>query len=109
MACHESPQWQLKTMGTSLLGHLVIPPRYGQVYRHKIQALVRNKKNQMHIFKGFEDQSDTYHDTRTHYLMEQDPSLLQDQAEVMDVVVADKVEALKGRKDGPSGATLKSI
>jgi hypothetical protein len=63
----------------------------------------------MHIFKGFEDQSDTYHDTRTHYLMEQDPSLLQDQAEVMDVVVADKVEALKGRKDGPSRAMLKLI
>jgi hypothetical protein len=63
----------------------------------------------MHIFKGFEDQSDTYHDTRTHYLMEQDPLLLQDQAEVMDVVVADKVEALKKRKDGPSRAMLKSI
>jgi hypothetical protein len=63
----------------------------------------------MHIFKGFEDQSDTYHDTRTHYLMEQDPSLLQDQAEVMDVAVADQVEALKKRKDGPSEAILKSI
>jgi hypothetical protein len=63
----------------------------------------------MHIFKGFEDQSDTYHDTRTHYLMEQEPFLIQDQVEVMDVVVADKVEALKGRKDGPSRAMLKSI
>jgi hypothetical protein len=41
--------------------------------------------------------------------MEQDTSLLQDQAEVMDVVAADKVEALKGRKDGPSKAMLKSI
>jgi hypothetical protein len=63
----------------------------------------------MHIFKGFEDQSDTYHDTRTHYLMEQDPSLLQDQAEVMDATATDRVEALKGRKDGPSRAMLKSI
>jgi hypothetical protein len=63
----------------------------------------------MHIFKGFEDQSNTYHDTRTHYLMEQDPSLLQEQAEVMDVVAADKVEALEGRTDGPSKAMLKSI
>jgi hypothetical protein len=63
----------------------------------------------MHIFKGFEDQSDTYHDTRTHYLMEQEPSPIQDQAEVMYVVAADKVEALKGRKDGPSRAMLKSI
>jgi hypothetical protein len=63
----------------------------------------------MHIFKGFEDQSDRYHDTRTHYLMEQEPFLIQDQVEVMDVVAADKVEELKGRKDGPSRAMLKSI
>jgi hypothetical protein len=63
----------------------------------------------MHIFKGFEDQSDTYHDTRTHYFMEQYPSLLHDQVEVMDVAAADKVEALKKRKDGPSKAMLKSI
>jgi hypothetical protein len=79
------------------------------VDRYKIQAPVRNKKNQMHIFKGFEDQSDTYHDTQTHYLMEQDPLLLQDQAKVMDAAAADKVEALKERKDGPSRAMLKSI
>jgi hypothetical protein len=63
----------------------------------------------MHIFKGFEHKSDTYHDTRTHYLMEQNPSLLQDQVEVMDVAAADKVEALKKIKDGPSRAMLKSI
>jgi hypothetical protein len=63
----------------------------------------------MHIFKDFEDQNDTYHDTRTHYLMEQEPSPIQNQDKVMDVVVADKVKALKGRKDGPSKAMLKSI
>jgi hypothetical protein len=57
----------------------------------------------MHIFKGFEDQSDTYHDTRTHYLMEQDPLLLQDQAEVMDAAAVDKVEAPKKEKMGPPG------
>jgi hypothetical protein len=57
----------------------------------------------MHIFKGFEDQSDTYHDTQTHYLMEQDPFLLQDQADVMDVAAADKVEALKNERMGPPG------
>jgi hypothetical protein len=62
----------------------------------------------MHIFKCFENQSDTYHDTRTHYLMEQDPLLLKDQDDGMDVVVADKVEALK-KKDGPSRTKLKSI
>jgi hypothetical protein len=63
----------------------------------------------MHIFKVFEDQSDTYHDTWIHYLIEQDSSLLQDQDEVMDAAADDKVEALKGRKDGPSRAMLKSI
>jgi hypothetical protein len=61
----------------------------------------------MFIFKGFEFQSDTYHDTLTHYLMEQELSLIQDQAEVMDV--ANKVEALKWRKYGPSRAMHKSI
>ena len=63
----------------------------------------------MHIFKGFEDHNGKYHDTRTHYLMEQDPFLLQDHAEVMDVVAADKVEALKEKKEGPSRAMLKLI
>ena len=59
----------------------------------------------MHIFKGFEDQSDTYHDTQTHYLMEQDTFLLQDQAEVTDVVAtaANKVEALQNEKMSPPG------
>jgi hypothetical protein len=62
----------------------------------------------MHIFKCFENQSDTYHDTQTHYLMEQDPLLLKDQVDGMDAVAVDKVEALK-KKDGPSRARLKSI
>jgi hypothetical protein len=62
----------------------------------------------MHIFNYFENQSDTYHDTRTHYLMEKDPLLLKEQANGMDVVPADKVEALK-KKDQPSRARLKSI
>jgi hypothetical protein len=62
----------------------------------------------MCIFKCFENQSDTYHDTRTHYLMEKDPLLLKDQDNGMDVVVDDKVEVLK-KKDGPSKAKLKSI
>jgi hypothetical protein len=62
----------------------------------------------MHMFKCFENQSDTYHDTQTHYLMEQDPLLLQNQVDGMDVVVADRIEVLK-KKDGPSRAGLKSI
>jgi hypothetical protein len=35
--------------------------------------------------------------------MEQDPFLLQDQAEVMDVAAADKVKALKNERMGPPG------
>jgi hypothetical protein len=62
----------------------------------------------MDTFKCFENQSDTYHDTWTHYLMEQDPLLMKDQADGMDVVVADRMEVLKN-KDGPSRARLKSI
>jgi hypothetical protein len=43
----------------------------------------------MNIFKFFENQSDTYHDTWTHYFMEQDPLLLQNQVDGMDVVVVE--------------------
>jgi hypothetical protein len=75
------PSGKPKPTGTGLLGHPVNPPRHGQVGKRKIQAFVRNKRKQMHIFKGFDDQSDTYHDTQTHYLMEQEPSLTQDQAD----------------------------
>ena len=51
----------------------------------------------MHIFKCFENQSDTYHDTRTHYLVKQDPLLLKDQVNGMDATVVDKYGALKKR------------
>ena len=97
------PSGKPKPKDTCLLGHPVNPPRHGQVGKCKIQEFVRNKRKQMHIFKGFYDQSDTYHDTQTHYLMEQEPSLLQDQAEVMDATTADKVEALKNERMGPPG------
>jgi hypothetical protein len=40
--------------------------------------------------------------------MEQDPLLLKDQDDGMDVVDADKMEVLK-KKDGPSRVRLKSI
>jgi hypothetical protein len=43
----------------------------------------------VHIFKCIENQSDTYHDTQTHYLMDQDPLLLQNQADGMDVAAAE--------------------
>ena len=40
--------------------------------------------------------------------MDQDPLLLKDQADGMDAVAVDRMEALK-KKDGPSRARLKSI
>jgi hypothetical protein len=40
--------------------------------------------------------------------MEQDPLLLKNQVDGMDVVVANRMEALK-KKDGPSKVGLKSI
>jgi hypothetical protein len=49
------------------------------------------------MFKCFKNQSDTYHDTQTHYLMEKDSLLLQDQAGVMDTVAGDMWTALKKR------------
>jgi hypothetical protein len=75
------PSGKPKPTDTGLLGYPVNPPRHGQVGKRKIQAVIRNKRNQMHIFKGFDDQSDTYHDTWTNFLMEQESSLTEDQAD----------------------------
>jgi hypothetical protein len=75
------PSGKPKLTNTGLLGHPVNPPRHGQVGKCNIQAFVRNKRYQMHIFNGFDDQSDTYHDTQTNYLKEQELSLTQDQAD----------------------------
>jgi hypothetical protein len=43
-------------------------------------------------------ETNTYHDTRTHYLMEKDPSLPHDQAEVMDATAADKSGGVERKK-----------
>jgi hypothetical protein len=45
-----------KPIDKGFLGHPVNPPKHGQVGKCKVQAVVRNKRNQMHIFKGFNDQ-----------------------------------------------------
>ena len=52
---------------------------------------------------------DTYHDTLTNYLMEQESSLMQVQVMVMDAVAADRTNLAKKKKDGPSRAMLRSI
>jgi hypothetical protein len=43
-------------------------------------------------------ETNTYHDTRIHYLMEKDPSLPHDQAEVMDDVATDKSGGVERKK-----------
>ena len=52
---------------------------------------------------------DTYHDTWTNYLMEQEPSWYKTTPMVMDVDVADRTSLVKKKKDGPSKAMLRSI
>jgi hypothetical protein len=74
----DPPSGKPKPTNTCLLGHPVNPSIHGQVGKCKILEIVRNTRNQMHTFNDFDDQSDTYHDTRTNYLMEQEPSLTQD-------------------------------
>ena len=86
-----------------------IPPNMVKWANVRSKQLLETKGIKYIYLKVLTIKSDTYHDTQTHYLMEQEPSLIQNQAEVMDVVVVDKVEALKERKDGPSRAMLKSI
>jgi hypothetical protein len=49
------------------------------------------------MVKCFKNQSDTYHDTQSHYLIDQDLLLLQDQAGVMDTAAGDMWAALKKR------------
>ena len=39
------PSGNSNPMGTSLLGHRVIPSKCGQVEKNKVQAHVRSKKN----------------------------------------------------------------
>jgi hypothetical protein len=56
MDFQKSPQWQTKTYGQRLARTPCQSPKHGQVGKCKIQAVVRNKRNQMHIFKGFNDQ-----------------------------------------------------
>jgi len=52
--------------------------------------------------------SDTYHDTWTNYLMEQESLLIQDQANG-DGCWADKTKLMEEEKDGHSRAMLRSI
>jgi hypothetical protein len=51
------PSGEPKPTDMGLLGHPVNPPKHSQVGKCKIQAVVvRDKRNQKHVFKGFNDQ-----------------------------------------------------
>jgi hypothetical protein len=99
-----------KPMDISLLGHPVIPPRHVQVDKHKIQAPFRNKGIKCTYSKVLR-----FRVTHTMILelitsWSKNHLRCRTKSKVMDVVVAaNTVEALKGRKDGPSRAILKLI
>jgi hypothetical protein len=56
MALQKPPSGKPRPMGTGLLGHPTNLPKHGQVGQCKIQAVVRNKRSQMHTFKGYNDE-----------------------------------------------------
>ena len=80
MASHKSHLVATQNLGTSLLGNPVIPPYMVKWIGIRSKHPLETKRIECTYSKvlTFEDQSDTYHDTQTHYLMEQDPLLLQD-------------------------------
>jgi hypothetical protein len=91
MTCHRPTQWQPILKGDQLTRASCHPSRYEQVKEHNFQAnFMKCRRIQCYIFKCFNNQSDTYHDTRTHYLMDQDLLLLQDQAGGMDTAATDR-------------------
>ena len=53
--------------------------------------------------------NDTYHDTWTNYLMEQESSPYKSKPMVMDAATADKTSLTKEKNDVPSRAMLRSI
>jgi hypothetical protein len=73
MTFHRPTQWQPILKGYQLTRAPCHPSRYEQVKEHNFQAnIMKFRRIQCNIFKCFKNQSDTYHDTQTHYLMEQD-------------------------------------
>jgi hypothetical protein len=91
MTFHRPTQWQLIPKGTNLLGHSVIPPRYGQVEEHNFQANVMKQKRIQCTYSNVLRIRVTHTIIpQTHYLMEQNPLLLQNQADGMDVATVDR-------------------
>ena len=91
-------QWQPILNGNQLTRELCHPYKFERGKEHNFQEnIMKWRRIQYNIFNYFKNQSDTYHDTRNHYLMEKYLHLLQEQASGMDIVVVDKWIALKKR------------
>jgi hypothetical protein len=104
------PSGNSKPMDTSLLGHPVILPRHGQVDKHKIQAPIRNKRIKCTYSKVLRIRVTHTMIPRLITSWSKNHLWYRTKPKVMDVVgAANKVEALKGRKDRPSRPMLKSI
>jgi hypothetical protein len=78
----EIPQWQTRPMGTDLLGcTLSISQSMVKWANVRSMQLLEIKGIRCIYLKVLMIKSDTYHDTWTNYLMEQEPRLIQDQAD----------------------------
>jgi hypothetical protein len=81
MALQKSPGGKPKPMGTGLLGHPVNPPIMVKWVNVRSKQSSEIKGVRCIYPKVIMIKSDTYHDTWTNYLMEQEPSPIQDQAD----------------------------
>jgi hypothetical protein len=63
MTFHKLTQWQTILKGDQLTRASCHPSRHEQVKEHNFQEnVMKSRRIQFNIFKGFNNQSDTYHD-----------------------------------------------
>jgi hypothetical protein len=102
MAFQKSPQWKTKNLQThACWGTLSIPPNMVKWANVRSKQLLEIKGIKRIYSKVSMIKSDTYHDTWTNYLMEQEPFLIQDQVD--GAVAADKTKTMEEEKVGPPG------
>jgi hypothetical protein len=82
MAFQKFPQWQTKTYGHRLArAPCQFPQAWSSGLNVRSKQLLEIKGIRCIYLKVSMIKSDTYHDTWTNYLMEQEPLLIQDQAD----------------------------
>jgi hypothetical protein len=81
MALHKSPWWQTKTYGYRLARTLLIPQTMVKRINVRSKQLSEIKGVRCIYLKVIMIKNDTYHDTWTNYLMEQESSPTQVQAD----------------------------